>query len=137
MWTIDQAHYAEWANHFRAKGWLDRTFDYSCDEPPNGCAWASINTRTAMVHAAARRLADAGDHAASARRTTNGVLAGIDMLVPTDNLLDPMPPDTNTRATYDAWLAPRRRRSCGCISRATPTAATASVRRRSRAGRRT
>ncbi|HEY2744441.1 MAG TPA: glycoside hydrolase domain-containing protein [Polyangia bacterium] len=104
MWTVDQAHYAEWAKHFRAKGWLDRTFDYSCDEPPAGCAWSSINARTAMVHAAdpdfttlvTTQLAPA---------TQNGVVAGIDALVPTDNLLDPMPPSTNTRTTYDPFLA--------------------------------
>ena len=63
----DQAHYAEWAKHFRAKGWFDRTFDYSCDEPPAGCSWSSINTRTAMVHAADPQLHDAGDDAARAR----------------------------------------------------------------------
>ena len=104
MWTADQAHFAEWANHFRAKGWLNRTFDYSCDEPPNGCSWASINTRTAMVHAAApdmRTLVTTQ----LAPATQNGVVAGIDVLVPTDNLLDPLPPATNTRADYDGFLA--------------------------------
>jgi hypothetical protein len=37
--------------------------------------------------------------------TQNNVLSGIDILVPTDNLLDPMPPATNTRAQYDAFLS--------------------------------
>ncbi len=104
MWTIDQAHYAEWANHFRAKGWLDRTFDYSCDEPPNGCAWSSINARTAMVHAAAPDFTTLVTTQIGPA-TTNGVAAGIDALVPTDNLLDPMPPGASTRASYDAFLA--------------------------------
>ena len=103
MWTADQPHFAEWARHFRDKGWLSRTFDYSCDEPPAGCSWASINARTAMVHAAApdmRTLVTTQLEPA----TQNGVLGGIDVLVPTVNLLDPMPPAANTRASYDAFL---------------------------------
>jgi len=104
QWTFDQAHYAEWAKHFRAKGWFDRTFDYSCDEPPNGCAWSSINARTAMVHAA--------DPGFQTLVTTpletakqEGVVDGIDILVPGLMWLDPMPPLTNLRATYDSWLS--------------------------------
>src|SRR5207245_4264409 len=72
------------------------------DEPPAGCTWSSINGRTAMVHAA--------DPQFQTLVTTqmgpaleNGVLAGIDVLVPTVNLLDPMPPETNNRAAYSAW----------------------------------
>jgi MYXO-CTERM domain-containing protein len=103
MWTNDQAHYAEWAKHFRAKGWFDRTFDYSCDEPPNGCSWASINARTSMVHAA-----DPGFQTlvttTLAEAQQQSVLAGIDILVPNVMWLDPMPPLTNLRPTYDAWL---------------------------------
>jgi MYXO-CTERM domain-containing protein len=104
QWTVDQAHFSEWAKHFRAKGWFDRTFDYSCDEPPAGCSWSSINGRTAMVHAA-----DPGFQTLVTTQmgpaTQNSVLGGIDILVPTDNLLDPMPPDTNTRSAYEGWLA--------------------------------
>ena len=103
MWTVDQAHYAEWANHFRSKGWLDRTFDYSCDEPPNGCSWSSINARTSMVHAAAPDFTTLVTTQIGPA-TTNGVATGIDVLVPTDNLLDPMPPSASTRAAYDSFL---------------------------------
>ena len=51
-YTGDQvaASYAAWATHFKAKGWFDRVFDYTCDEPPNGCAWTDIPTRAAIVH---------------------------------------------------------------------------------------
>jgi hypothetical protein len=110
QWTVDQPHFAEWAKHFRAKGWFDRTFDYTCDEPPYGCKWTDIAPRAAMVHGADPQfevlvttpLADA---------TTNGVLGSIDTLVPTDNWIDPMPPAPNLRSTYDAWLgqAPQHR----------------------------
>ena len=104
MWNFDQAHYAEWAKHFRQKGWFDRTFDYSCDEPPAGCTWAAINTRTSMVHAA-----DPGFQTlvttSLAEATQNGVLPGIDLLVPGIVWLDPMPPATNLTASYAPWLA--------------------------------
>jgi MYXO-CTERM domain-containing protein len=103
-WTPDQAHFAEWAKHFRAKGWFDRTFDYTCDEPPAGCSWGDIPARAALVHAA--------DPAFQTLVTTpmtkaqaNDLLGSVDILVPTDNGLDPMPPDANNRASYDAWLA--------------------------------
>jgi MYXO-CTERM domain-containing protein len=104
MWTTDQAHYAEWAKHFRAKGWFDRTFDYTCDEPPNGCAWSDINTRSAMVHAADPQFQTlVTTPLATAQQ--NGVAAGIDVLVPGIMWLDPMPPATNLRPTYDSWLS--------------------------------
>jgi hypothetical protein len=104
MWDLDSAHYAEWAKHFRAKGWFDRTFDYSCDEPPAGCTWSAINARTSMVHAG-----DPGFQTlvttTLAEATQNGVLPGIDLLVPGIVWLDPMPPATNLTATYTPWLA--------------------------------
>ena len=70
-WTVDQAHYNEWAKHFTAQGWLDRTFDYTCDEPPNGCAWDTIAPRAAMVHAASanfQTLVTTDDHAGAGGR---------------------------------------------------------------------
>jgi hypothetical protein len=104
QWTLDQAHYAEWAKHFRAQGWFDRTFDYTCDEPPNGCAWSAIPTRAAMVHGA-----DAGFETlvttTYAQAAAAGVASSIDTLVPVVDFMDPMPPSSNTRATYDAFLA--------------------------------
>ncbi|MGZ3441843.1 MAG: DUF4091 domain-containing protein, partial [Polyangia bacterium] len=104
MWTTDQAHYAEWANHFRQKGWLKRTFDYSCDEPPNGCTWSSVSARTQMVHAAAPDMQTLVTTWMD-QATQNGVLTGIDLIVPTVNQLDPMPPSANSRALYDGFLA--------------------------------
>jgi hypothetical protein len=102
-WTVDQAHYSEWANHFIARGWLDRTFDYTCDEPPNGCAWSAIAPRAAMVHAASPNFATLVT-TTIALAQANGVLGSIDTLVPVVDYVDPMPPATNTRAQYDPWL---------------------------------
>jgi hypothetical protein len=47
-----EADYRGWAAHFRKNGWLNRLFDYTCDEPPSGCSWSSAKAREAMVHAA-------------------------------------------------------------------------------------
>jgi MYXO-CTERM domain-containing protein len=100
------ASYAAWATHFKAKGWFDRVFDYTCDEPPNGCAWTDIPTRAAIVHMGDpdfRTLTTTSIQAA----TQNGVLSSIDILVPIINYMDgaqddPYPGDQ--RASYDTFL---------------------------------
>ncbi|MHB8875495.1 MAG: DUF4091 domain-containing protein, partial [Myxococcaceae bacterium] len=106
-WRADQEHYAAWATHFRAKGWFDRTYDYTCDEPPATCAWNDINTRGAMVHAAdpgfrtlvTTTVDEANQH---------GVLGAIDTLSPVINFLDDKAGNStfagNQRSQYDAWL---------------------------------
>jgi MYXO-CTERM domain-containing protein len=107
-YTGDQsaASYAAWASHFKAKGWFDRVFDYTCDEPPNGCAWSAITTRAAIVHA--------GDPLFRTLTTTtiqdakkNGVLSSLDILVPILNEMDGSMNDPfpgNQRSQYDAFL---------------------------------
>src|SRR5262249_53791876 len=42
--------FKDWAHHFKDKGWFDKLFDYTCDEPPNGCSWDSIKTREKNAH---------------------------------------------------------------------------------------
>jgi MYXO-CTERM domain-containing protein len=108
-YTGDQvaSSYAAWATHAKAKGWFGRVFDYTCDEPPNGCAWTDIPTRAAIVHA--------GDPSFRTLTTTtvqaaemNGVLSSLDILVPIINEMygssdDPYPGDQ--RAAYESFLA--------------------------------
>lgn len=45
------ADYAAWAKHFKDKGWYDKLFDYTCDEPPLTCEWSDIKPRQDRVHA--------------------------------------------------------------------------------------
>jgi hypothetical protein len=100
------ASYAAWATHFKAMGWFDRVFDYTCDEPPNGCNWSDIPTRAAIVHAGDpdfRTLTTTSIQGA----TTNDVLSSIDILVPIINEMyggpdDPYPGDQ--RANYDSFV---------------------------------
>ena len=83
---ITTAGYAAWATLFRARGWFDRLFDYTCDEPPAFCAWSDITARQAVVKAA--------DPALKTLVTTsiqdaqeNGVLSAVDILTPVVNYL--------------------------------------------------
>jgi hypothetical protein len=102
-WASTTAHYAAWAQHFKAKGWFARTYDYTCDEPPAGCSWSSIPTLAATVHG--------GDPAfpvlvttTLAHATANGVLSSINWLVPIINdIWDKGGSDT--RSSYDGWLS--------------------------------
>jgi MYXO-CTERM domain-containing protein len=96
------ASYAAWASHFKTNGWFDRVFDYTCDEPPNGCAWSDIPARAAIVHG--------GDPDFRTLTTTtiqnaqaNNVLSSIDILVPIINEMDD-PSSGSQRATYDTFL---------------------------------
>ncbi len=100
------ASYTTWATHFKAKGWFDRLFDYTCDEPPSGCAWADINTRAAIVHAGDANFRTLTTTSIQ-QATTNNVLSAIDILVPIINEMfgsanDPYP--GSQRANYDAFL---------------------------------
>jgi MYXO-CTERM domain-containing protein len=100
------ASYAAWAAHFKAKGWFDRVFDYTCDEPPSGCDWTDIPKRAAIVHAGDplfRTLTTTSIQEA----TSNGVLSSIDILVPIVNYMYGTPDDMypgNQRSQYDAFL---------------------------------
>jgi hypothetical protein len=48
----DTAGMKAWYDHFAAQGWADRLFQYTCDEPPQTCAWTDIPTRLAAAKAA-------------------------------------------------------------------------------------
>jgi hypothetical protein len=105
-WTKDGAHFAAWAQHFKQRGWFNKTFDYTCDEPPNGCAYSDIPGRVAVVRA--------GDPAFKTLVTTNidsaidgGVLADITWMTPVIDQMDARPTSTppgNQRANYDRYV---------------------------------
>jgi hypothetical protein len=101
-WTQDTPHYQEWATHFRQHGWFDRTFDYTCDEPPATCAWSDIVSRAAVAHAGDpefRTLTTTNIDSANA----NGVASSLNILVPIINELAPIGAPT-TRSAYASWL---------------------------------
>jgi hypothetical protein len=101
-----------WADLFRPRGWFERLFQYTCDEPPLTCAWSDIPARAAAARAAdpeLRTLVTTTIQEADAR----GVTSSIDLLVPVINYLDDKPGlkfTGNQRARYDAFLAASPRR---------------------------
>jgi uncharacterized protein (TIGR03382 family) len=96
-----------WSGFFRPRGWFDRLFQYTCDEPPLTCAWSDIPARAQEAKAAdpeLRTLVTTTIQEADAR----GVTQSIDLLVPVINYLDDKPGSQfsgDQRAKYDAFLA--------------------------------
>lgn len=52
----EPSRYAEFAAHFRERGWLDRAFDYTGDEPPHGISFAEAARRARLIRQAAPDL---------------------------------------------------------------------------------
>ncbi len=99
---------ASWGSLFQSRGWFDRLFDYTCDEPPIQCAWTDIPSRAAAAKVAApglRTLVTTTIQEADA----NGVTSSIDILTPVVNYLEDRPGWSQfsgpQRARYDAFLA--------------------------------
>jgi uncharacterized protein (TIGR03382 family) len=101
---------AAWAARFKARGWFDRLFDYTCDEPPVRCdggAWSDIPARAAMIKAADPAFRTLVTTTVT-EATANGVLEWIDVLSPIVNELDGKegyPFAGPQRKTYDAFVA--------------------------------
>lgn len=92
-----------WVSHFQAKGWLSRLFDYTCDEPPNGCTWSQAQSRTSTVQSDSPKLSTLIT-TDLANATANSLLGGIDIMTPVVDQMDPQG-GTNQRSSYDSWLA--------------------------------
>ncbi len=96
-----------WSTAFHARGWFDRLFHYTCDEPPLTCAWSAIPSRAQSLAAAdpnLRTLVTTTIQEANA----NGVTSSIDLIVPVINDLDDKPGSQfsgDQRGSYDAFLA--------------------------------
>jgi uncharacterized protein (TIGR03382 family) len=105
--TSNTDEHRKWAQHARAQGWMDRLFQYTCDEPPLTCAWSEIEGRTRAAHDAdpefrtlvTTQLWDAEEH---------GVADDIDIMVPVINFMDDRPGSAlagSQRARYDGYVA--------------------------------
>ncbi len=105
------AQNADWARHFRSRGWFGALFQYTCDEPPLSCSWSDVIARAQAAKAAdpaLRTLVTTNVEDA----TTNGASSAIDMITPLVNEVDDRTPDDysllpggNDRPSYDAFLA--------------------------------
>ncbi|BDG01722.1 DUF4091 domain-containing protein [Anaeromyxobacter oryzae] len=102
--SVDE--HRQWAGLAKSRGWFDRLFDYTCDEPPLTCAWGDIGPRAQVAHDAdpdfrtlvTTQIWDAQDH---------GVDKSIDIMVPVINWTDDKPGSAvagDQRSRYDGWL---------------------------------
>jgi hypothetical protein len=85
LMTEFPATIASWSDHFAAMGWKDRLFQYTCDEPPNGCSFADIPDRAALAHAEGIRTLATTD---IANIDQHGLADDIDIAVPIVNYVD-------------------------------------------------
>jgi hypothetical protein len=99
--TVDG--YRAFAAHFRSKGWSDRLYDYTADEPPGGTPWSDIPPRAEKAKAgdAAYRILVTTSLASA---TNAGVASLIDLLVPAINSMEPIG-KADQRPKYDEWIA--------------------------------
>ena len=90
--------------HFDAKGWTSKLYDYTCDEPPQTCAWTDIPVRADAVHMAGLRTLVT----TSAERAQANLGSGwpdiLDIIVPIVNEMDD-PSTGSTRGQYDSFVA--------------------------------
>ncbi|HEX7488279.1 MAG TPA: DUF4091 domain-containing protein, partial [Anaeromyxobacteraceae bacterium] len=101
------AGHAQWAAFFTGKGWFDRLFDYTCDEPNSPrCQWSDLQSRAALVKAGDPEFRVLTT-ATVTDATQQGAAGTIDLIVP---VLNYMQDKSGTyageqRAAYDAFLA--------------------------------
>ncbi len=104
--------FVDWVARFKAHGWFERLFDYTCDEPPQFCAWSDIPAR-----AAAARAADPGFRTlvttSIGEANQSGAASSIDLMVPVVNFMWDKPGQSdagNRAALYQSFLAGNPRR---------------------------
>jgi len=78
------------ATHAKAKGWFDRLFEYTLDEPQTGSQWQTIIARGNALHQADPALRSLVTTSIQ-NATANGAAGVIDLFVPTIRYMDNKP----------------------------------------------
>jgi chitodextrinase len=86
----DVAYLREYAEHFKAKGWFDRLFQYTFDEPRDAADWATIRRRANALHQADPDLRSSVTTSVQ-NAAEGGVANVIDLFVPTIRFMDNKP----------------------------------------------
>ena len=97
------AVWQNFATHFTEQGWFPRLFNYLCDEPPNGCSWATLQTNGAATHGYSTPIIPNLVTTDMADVSANNISGDIDWMVPIINNMDPQGGSLQ-RATYNTWL---------------------------------
>jgi len=83
----DTSDYGAWARHFKDKGWFNKLFDYTCDEPPLTCSWSDIGPRQARVHGGDPKLKSLVTTTV-AHLKDHGLYESTDIIVPVVNFVE-------------------------------------------------
>jgi len=94
--------FRSWAEHFRERGWFERLYDYTADEPPYGSSFEEIPARAQTAKAADADLAVLVTTNIDSA-TENGIAEWLDIIAPVVNHLD-TPSDGDQRGKYDAFV---------------------------------
>ncbi len=99
------ANFAAWDQYFTQRGWSDRAYDYTGDEPPYGISFAEAKSRLQMVKSAAPNLRTMLTTTVSSA-DEYGLTQSLDILAPVINHVDGTenPYVGNQRGRYDSFL---------------------------------
>ena len=86
----DVAYLRDYAQHFKTKGWFDRLFQYTYDEPKSSTDWATIKRRADALHQADPELRSMVTTSLQ-NATKGGAADAIDLFVPTIRFMDNKP----------------------------------------------
>ena len=114
--------FAAFEQHMRDRGWLDRAYDYTADEPPYGISFDEARSRAQAVKSAApglRTLITTSINIAN----EHGFTPYLDVFVPIINFMDGLeaPYIGDQRRKYDEFLADPRHQHSLWIYQACPS----------------
>jgi hypothetical protein len=96
-----------WAQHARERGWMDRLFQYTCDEPELTCRWGDIGARASAARQADPELRTLVTTSIQ-ESDGHGVSGDIDIMVPVVNFIDNKDGQSyagDQRPAYDGFLS--------------------------------
>ncbi|MCY1014787.1 glycoside hydrolase domain-containing protein [Pyxidicoccus sp. MSG2] len=102
----DQA-LASFVSHFSARGWLERAYDYTGDEPPHFTSFEEVRTRAAQLVRSAPELPRMVTTTLPIARDNgfDGLISRLSVLIQRITPTEPQYDADASRADYDAFLA--------------------------------
>jgi len=97
---------SNWTTEASNRGWnynSSMPFDYTCDEPPNGCSYSQFIASATTMHSASPQMATLITSELNLLNL-NGAQSSVDIITPIMNALDPIG-GTLQRPIYDVWKA--------------------------------
>jgi hypothetical protein len=104
--TRDNAAFGAFEGHMKERGWIDRAYDYTGDEPPYGISFSDAQARLQAVKAAAPELRTLLTTTVTAADAHN-LSPYLDLMVPVINYMDGVEKGYvgDQRALYDSFLS--------------------------------